>query len=170
MFSIIHLTLKNCHCSASTHLNIGSRECASGFRWRQAWSPCWSWRRWRGWGWSWSTLHRLQVNSLSKQFERWEMIWFEWFTQKISLLVICNGAVASLALCWLGLTNPEEDWDELFRTVAGLSTYCSSEVPHEEGKPAEYECLHNHAEGDEGLVLLPPHGATHGPPLVRAWY
>ena len=55
-------------------------------------------------------------------------------------------------------------------TGTEIPTDGDCEVPGEEGEPAEEEGPHDDAQGDEGLVLLPPHGATHGPPLVRAWY
>ena len=68
------------------------------------------------------------------------------------------------------LTYPEEDGDNDVWTGTEIPADGDGEVPGEEGQPAEEEGPHHHAQGHEGLVLLPPHRATHGAPLVRAWF
>ena len=65
------------------------------------------------------------------------------------------------------VADPEEDGhDDVGTGAVGLPTDGHSQVPGEEGQPAEEECAHHDAQGDEGLVLLAP-GRVDAVPLSQ---
>ena len=61
--------------------------------------------------------------------------------------------------------DPEEDADDDVRAVAVVADG-HGQVPGEEGQPADEEGAHDDAQGDEGLVLLPP-GRVDSVPLTQ---
>ena len=66
------------------------------------------------------------------------------------------------------LTYPEEDGDNNVRTGTEVSADGDSQVPGEEGQPAQQESSHHDSQCYKGLVFLSPHRSSHGFSLVRA--